>query len=381
MKFETLSVHPVKHDEQSGARPVVDSISLSTIYERRADGEYPEGFSYTRASNMNREHLEQALAELEGGEVAAAFASGSAATTAVFQSLSPGDHVLCTDGFYGTRKLLEQVFKDWGLEYTLMDTSHAATVQAALRRETKLIWIESPTNPMMRVTDIRRVCEIARQAGAASIVDNTISSPVLQRPLELGADMVMHSTTKYLGGHSDILGGAIIAREKTPLFERIRFLQAATGGVPSPFECWLLMRGMKTLPLRVRAQSSNAHAIAEYLAAHSYVENVLYAGLKSHPGNEIAERQMLGGFGGFGGLLSFLVRGDDQDALGMTSHLKLITRATSLGAVETTIDHRYSVEPPGTTTPKNLLRLSVGIEHPEDLIQDLDQALRKTISL
>jgi len=381
VKFETLSVHPVERVEQAGSRPVVDSISLSTIYERRADGEYPEGFSYTRASNMNREHLEQALAQLEGGAAAAAFASGSAATTAVFQSLSPGDHVLCTDGFYGTRKLLEQVFKEWGLEVTLMDTSHAANVQAAIRRETKLIWIESPTNPMMRVTDIRRVCEIARQAGATSIVDSTISSPVLQRPLDLGADMVMHSTTKYLGGHSDILGGALIAREKTPLFERIHFLQAATGGVPSPFECWLLMRGMKTLPLRVRAQSANAHAIAEYLSVHPCVESVLYAGLKSHPGNEIAEQQMLGGYGGFGGLLSFLVRGDDKDALSMTSHVKLITRATSLGAVETTIDHRYSVEPPGTPTPKNLLRLSVGIEHVDDLIADLDQALRKTIAI
>ena len=384
MRFETLSVHPHAvrsdnfpsdaHGEQPVVRPVVDAISLSTIYERHRDGDYPEGYSYTRASNPNRADLEGALARLEGGTAAAAFSSGSAATNAVFQALSPGDHVLCTDGFYGTKNLLQSVFKDWGLDFTLLDTSVVANVQAAMRRETKLIWIETPTNPMMRVTDIRRICEIARQAGAVSIVDNTIASPVLQRPLELGADFVMHSTTKYLGGHSDILGGAIIARAKSPLFERISQLQRIAGAVPSPFECWLLMRGIRTLALRVRAQASNALHIAEFLAQHPRVESVLYAGLASHPAHDVAMQQMRAGFGG---LLSFLVKGSDKEALGMTAHLKLITRATSLGGVETTIDHRYSVEPPGTTTPKNLLRLSVGIEHYEDLIEDLDQALRK----
>ena len=373
MRFETLSVHPYDRGEQNGARPVVEPILLSTIYERNVSAEYPEGFSYTRASNPNRSDLERALAQLEGGAAAAAFASGSAATSAVFQALSPGDHVVCSEGFYGTRKLLS-LYKEWGLTYTLVDSSAIANVQSAVRRETKIIWIETPTNPMMRVTDIRRVCEIARQAGATSIVDNTVASPVLQRPLDLGADMVMHSTTKYLGGHSDILGGAIITRERTPLFERIQMLQHAQGGVPSPFECWLLMRGIKTLALRVRTQASNAMYVAEFLAKHPQIESVLYAGLSAHPGHDIAVQQM---HGGFGGLMSFLVKGSDKEALEMTSHLKVITRATSLGAVETTIDHRYSVEPPGTTTPKNLLRLSVGIEHYEDLIEDLDQALSK----
>jgi cystathionine gamma-synthase len=226
----------------------------------------------------------------------------------------------------------------------------------------------------MRVTDLKRACEIARKHGVTSVVDNTVASPVHTNPLELGADMVMHSTTKYLGGHSDILGGAIITREESELFARIRNLQAAAGGVPSPFECWLLMRGMKTLPLRVRTQSANALRVAEFLAGHPKVEAVWYAGLKTYPGHDIAARQMRQGFGG---LMSFLVKGSDKEALGMTSHLKLITRATSLGAVETTIDHRYSVEPPGTPTPKNLLRLSVGIEHVEDLIEDLEQALKK----
>jgi cystathionine gamma-synthase len=353
---------------------VVDAISLSTIYERRADGEYPEGYSYTRASNPNRAELEQALAALEGGASAAAFSSGSAATNAVFQALKPGDHVICTDGFYGTKNLLRTIFADWGLAHTLVDASDLTAAKDAIRAETKLLWIESPTNPMMVVSDIRGLCEVARRAGAVSIVDNTIASPVLQRPLELGADLVMHSTTKYLGGHSDILGGAIIAREKSPLFGRIQRLQPAGGAVPSPFECWLLMRGIKTLPLRVRAQSSNALRIAEFLSRHSKIDSVLYAGLPSHPRHGIAAAQM---DGGFGGLMSLLVKGSDKEALAMTSHLRLITRATSLGGVETTIDHRYSVEPPGTTTPKNLLRLSVGIEHYEDLIADLDQALGK----
>ena len=374
MRFETLSVHPCERGEQDGRRAVVEPISLSTIYERHVSGEYPEGYSYTRASNPNRAELESALAHLEGGTVAAALSSGSAATHVVLQALSPGDHVVCNDGFYGTKKLLG-LFKDWGLTYTLVDMSSIANMQAAMRRETRLVWMETPSNPMMRVTDIRRVCEIARQAGATSIVDNTVASPVLQRPLELGADVVMHSTTKYLGGHSDVLGGVLIAKSKTPFFERIQMLQPTVGSVPSPFECWLLMRGIKTLALRVRTQSSNAMHIAEFLAKHPQVEGVLYAGLSSHPGHEIAVQQM---HGGFGGLMSFLVKGSDKEALEVTNHLKIITRATSLGAVETTIDHRYSVEPPGTTTPKNLLRLSVGIEHYEDLIEDLDQALNRT---
>ncbi|HET9695474.1 MAG TPA: aminotransferase class I/II-fold pyridoxal phosphate-dependent enzyme, partial [Terriglobales bacterium] len=328
----------------------------------------------SRPSNPNRNQLELALSNLEAGAQAAAFSSGSAATTAVFQALKPGDHVICSKGFYGTRHLLEDVFEPWGLKVTLMDTTDLRAVESALRPETRLIWAETPTNPMMLVTDIKGIADLARKHNALSIFDNTLASPVLQRPLELGADLVMHSTTKYLGGHSDILGGAIIARENSEFFARIRHLQAAAGAVPSPFECWLLLRGIRTLALRVRTQAASAQRIAEFLSSHKSVESVLYAGLKSHPGHDVAARQMKGGFGG---LLSFLVKGDDKDALGMTAHLRIITRATSLGAVESTVDHRYSVEPPGTPTPKNLLRLSVGIEHVDDLIADLDQALAK----
>ena len=293
-------------------------------------------------------------------------------TNAVFQALRPGDHVICSKGFYGTKSILENIFKPWGLTFTLLDTNDAAAVEAAMQPSTKLIWAETPTNPMMLVTDIRRVSEIAHNHGALALFDNTAASPVIQRPLELGADLVMHSTTKYLGGHSDVLGGAIIAKENSEFFQRVRMIQAAAGAVPSPFECWLLVRGIRTLALRARTQSANAQRIAEFLASHPKIEKVLYAGLKSHPGHEVAKSQM---HGGFGGLMSFLVKGDDKTALGMTSYLKIITRATSLGAVESTVDHRYSVEPPGTPTPKNLLRLSVGIEHVDDLIADLDQAL------
>jgi cystathionine gamma-synthase len=372
LKFETLSVHPFERGPQQGARPVVDAITLSTIFERHPSGDYPEGLSYSRPANPNRQQLEEALAHLEGGTAAAAFSSGSAATTAVFQALKPGDHVICTKGFYGTKTILENIFVPWGLTFTLMDTYDAAAVQAAMRPNTKLMWVETPTNPMMLVTDISRVSEIAHKHGALALFDNTAASPLIQRPLELGADLVMHSTTKYLGGHSDVLGGAIISNENSEFFQRVRMIQAAAGAVPSPFECWLLVRGIRTLALRARTQSASAQRIAEFLASHPKVEKVLYAGLKSHPGHNIAASQM---HGGFGGLTSFLVKGDDKAALRMTSYLKLITRATSLGAVESTIDHRYSVEPPGTPTPKNLLRLSVGIEHVDDLIADLDQAL------
>jgi cystathionine gamma-synthase len=372
LNFETLSVHPFERGMQQGARPVVDAISLSTIFERHPSGDYPEGLSYSRPGNPNRNQLEEALANLEAGAVAAAFSSGSAATAAVFQALRPGDHVICSKGFYGTRVILKDIFQPWGLTFTLMDTSDAAAVEAAIGPNTKLVWAETPTNPMMLVTDIRRVTEVAHKHGALALFDNTAASPAIQRPLELGADLVMHSTTKYLGGHSDILGGAIIAKENSDFFQRVRSIQAAAGAVPSPFECWLLIRGIRTLALRTRTQSANALRIAEFLAGHPRVEGVLYAGLKSHPGHTVAASQM---HGGFGGLMSFLVRGDDKSALGMTAHLQLITRATSLGAVESTVDHRYSVEPPGTPTPKNLLRLSVGIEYVDDLIADLDRAL------
>ena len=373
MKFETLAVHAGGEITPNENEPITHPIVLSTVFERGEDAEHKHGLVYTRALNPNRQWVEAALAALEGGKAAAAFASGSAATLAVFQALKPGDHVIATEGFYGTTKLLQQIMGAWGLECTLVNTSDVNAVRTAMRKNTKLMWLETPSNPKMRVTDIAACADIAHQGGAQVIVDNTLATPVLQRCFELGADFIMHSTTKYLSGHTDVLGGAIVAREEDALFGRIRELQTAGGAVPSPFDCWLLHRGMKTLALRVRTQAANAMRVAEFLQSHPQVEGVLYAGLKQHPGHEIAARQMRGGFGG---LLSFLVKGARAEALRAMGRVKLIHRATSLGGTETTIDHRESVEPPNFGTPANLLRLSCGIEHADDLIADLDQALK-----
>jgi cystathionine gamma-synthase len=372
MKIETLAVHaglPAQEDENE---PLSQPITLGTTFERAADGDYKHGWSYTRAGNPNRNDWEAALAALEGGQAAAAFSSGSAATLAVFQALAPGDHVIATEGFYGTTKILREILLPWGLTCTLVNTSDLTAVQAAITGATKLLWIETPSNPRIRVSDIQALADIAHKAGARLVVDNTVASPVLQRCFDRGADLVMHSTTKYLGGHSDVLGGAIVARNEDEFFARIRTIQVAGGGVPSPFDCWLLRRGLRTLALRVRTQSENAMAIAEFLERQPGIEAVLYPGLPSYAGHDVAVRQM----SAFGGLMAFQVKGGQNEALGLTARLKLIKRATSLGGTETTIDHRASVEPPGFGTPPNLLRLSVGIEHVDDLIADLQQAFR-----
>jgi cystathionine gamma-synthase len=248
-----------------------------------------------------------------------------------------------------------------------------AALRRALKKNTKVVWLETPSNPLVRVVDIAAIAKIAKAAGAYVVVDNTWATPVLQRPLELGADLVMHSTTKYLGGHSDVLGGALVAKAETdPLFAKVRAVQATGGAVPSPFECWLTHRGIRTLPWRVRAQTENAKRVADFLAAHKRVEVVHYPGLKSHHAYDVAKKQMSGP----GAMLSLQVRGGREAAIGMTNKLKIITRATSLGGTETLIEHRQSVEGPDTLAPENLLRMSIGLEHADDIIEDLDQALR-----
>ena len=373
MKIETLTVHAGNSLTPNENEPIVPPITLSTIFERAEDGSYKHGRVYTRATNPNRQALEHCLATLEGGKAAAAFASGSAATLAVFQALAPGDHVIATEGFYGTTKLLQDVMRPWGLECSLVNTSDLEAVRSAIRPTTKLVWVETPSNPQMRVSDVAEVAKLARSAGARLICDNTVATPLLQRCFELGADLIMHSTTKYLSGHSDVLGGAVVSREDDAFFQRLRMIQTAAGAVPSPFDCWLLHRGIRTMSLRVHAQSQNALAIARFLAAHPAVERSLYPGLETHPGHAIAKRQMKQ----FGGLLSLLVRGGREQAMRMTGGLRLIRRASSLGGTESTIEHRASVEPPNFGTPENLLRLSAGIEHIDDLIADLDQALRR----
>lgn len=367
---ETIAVHAGRAiDPATGA--VMAPIHLSTTFERAEDGSFPNGFNYSRSDNPNRAALEKALALLEGGAVAAAFASGVAAAAAVFQALSPNDHVIApTEAYHGVLRLLRGVFGRWQLAVDFVDMTNLAAIENAVQPKTKLIWVETPSNPTLKLTDIAAVAEIAHAAGARLACDNTWS-PIIQQPFSLGADLVMHSTTKYFGGHSDVLGGAVIAREDDDFFQRVREVQTIGGAVPAPFDCWLVHRGMQTLPWRIRAHSENAQRVAEFLAQHPRVECVHYPGLAAHSQHELACRQM----NPFGGMLSFELRGDRAAALSLPNELRIFTRATSLGGVESLIEHRQSIEGPETRTPATLLRLSIGLEHPDDLIADLAQAL------
>ena len=357
-------------DPATGA--VSPPIHLSTTYERDPSGGYPHGFEYARSGNPTRARLEALLAELEGGAEAAAFASGSAAAAAVFRSLRPGDHALVPDDMYhGIRKLLREAIEPWGLRLDVVDMTDASAIEAAIRSETRLIWVETPSNPLLKVTDVARVATIAREAGAILAVDATWTPPGIQDTLGLGADLVVHATTKYLAGHSDVLGGAVIGRRAEGQFERVRYLQRNEGAVPSPFDCWLLMRGIRTLPYRMRAHCAGARRIAEFLSGHPRVSQVHYPGLPTHAQHEVAAEQM----SDFGGMLSFRVAGGEEAAMRIAGRVRLFTRATSLGGVESLIEHRASVEGPDSGTPRDLLRLSIGLEHPDDLVDDLQAAL------
>jgi cystathionine gamma-synthase len=371
MRLETRAVHAgTSVDPATGA--LTPPINLSVTFERAADGGYPRGFMYGRNANPNREELERCLADLEGGEAAAAFGSGTHAVMAVVHALSPGDHLIApTDVYQGTARLLREVMMPWGVQASFVDMTDVGAVARAVTPRTRLLWVETPSNPLLAVVDIAAVARLAHEAGALCAVDNTFATPVLQHPLGLGADLVMHSTTKYLSGHGDVTGGVVVAARGEGIFERIRTVQVYGGGVPSPFDCWLLRRSIRTLPLRVRAHAAHALAVATYLAGHPRVEAVHYPGLPSHPGHDVARRQMAM----FGGMLSFQVRGGRDDAMAVAGRVRVITRATSLGGVESLIEHRASIEQPGTKTPQNLLRLSVGLEHPDDLVEDLAQAL------
>ncbi len=381
MKQATYVVHQgTEPDKQTGAINL--PIHLSTTFERDPGGEYPRGYFYSRPANPTREVLERCLATLEGGALAACFSSGSAATMSVFQSLDPGDHVIAPlEAYHGTIKMLQTIGTRWGLTHTQVDTTDTSTVARAMTERTRLIWLETPSNPRLQISDIAAIAKIARGRSngekgspkATLVCDNTLATPLLQSPLALGADGVMHSTTKYLAGHGDVLGGALVfAHEKSVLAQRVADMQAQGGAVPSPFDCWLTLRGIKTLALRVRAHCENAGRVAAFLDGHDRVELVHYPGLAAHPGFELAQRQMRG----FGGLLSFEVPGGQEAAMAIIARLRLIRRATSLGGVESLIEHRASMEAQPTMTPSNLIRLSVGIEDPDDLIADLEQALR-----
>ena len=370
MRVEMLAVH-AGHEVDSATGAVATPIHLSTTFERDAEGNYPHGYVYGRSANPNRNALEKALAALEGGEEAAAFASGLAASSAVLQALAAGDHVVApTDVYHGMTKLLREIYMRWGLETSFVDMTKPDDVKNAIRSTTKLIWIETPSNPLLKITDIAGVAEMARDAGALCACDNTWA-PIVQRPLDLGCDLVMHSTTTYLGGHSDVTGGAVIAKTPTDFFARVREIQTTCGGVPSPFDCWLILRGMQSLPWRMRGHCENALKVAAWLADHARVERVNYPALETHPGHEIAERQM----SAFSGMLSFEVRGGRDAAMAVAAKTKLFIQATSLGGVESLIEHRASIKGEDPRTPQGLLRLSIGLENADDLIEDLAQAL------
>lgn len=371
MRIETLAVHAGNAvDPATGA--VSLPIHLSTTFERDPQGGYPHGYVYARSANPTRHALEEGLAALEGGEEAAAFASGLAASTAILQALDPRDHVVAPrDVYHGMTKLLRDIFVRWGVEVSFVDMTNLDEVRGALRPQTKLLWMESPSNPQLKITDLAAVAELARGGGAITVCDNTWA-PIVQRPLDLGVDLVVHSTTKYLGGHSDVTGGAVIAQTKGDFFQRVREIQSSGGGVPSPFDCWLVLRGIRTLPWRMRAHSENAQKVATFLAGHNRVGAVHYPGLSSHEGHDIAAKQM----SSFSGMLSFEVKGGRDIALGVAAKTTIFTRATSLGGVESLIEHRASIQGEDPCTPQGLLRLSVGLEHPDDLIEDLAQALK-----
>src|SRR6266550_7346745 len=345
MKIETVAVH-AGHTIDLATGAVSAPIHLSTTFERDVEGGYSRGFMYTRNNNPNRQALEQGISALEGGAGAAAFSSGTGATMAIFQAMRPGDHVLAhVDAYYGTSRLLREIFLRWGLEADFIDMSNLDEVRKAFRPETKLAWAETPSNPLLKIVDLAAVAGIVHEAGALCVCDNTWA-PVLQRPFELGADLILHSTTKYFGGHCDVAGGIVVAKKDSEFFQRVRAIQYSGGAVPSPFDCWLILRGMRTLPWRMRAHSENGMKVAEFLAQHRKVACVHYPGLRSHPGHEIAGRQM----SMFGGMLSFEVKDGRDAAMSAAARTKIFTRATSLGGVESLIEHRASIEGTGTTS-------------------------------
>lgn len=367
MKIETLAIHAGNMVTDSN-QPAVQPITTSTTFVH-----HEGSMVYSRANNPNRIALENVLAKLEHGMDAAAFSSGNAAALAVFQALEPGSHVIAPDDMYhGIRRQLVEILKGI-VEVSFVDLADLELVRASIRPNTKLLWIETPSNPLLKITDIRTLASIGKEIGAKVACDNTFATPVFQNPLLLGADIVMHSTTKYLGGHSDILGGALVGKVVDVFWQRIKMIQTVGGAVPSPYDAYLLVRSIKTLAYRMKGHAEHAGIIAEFLYSHPRVEEVCYPGLKSHKNHQVAASQM----SGFGGMLSFMVKGGAIEADMIISKLKYFTNATSLGGVESLVERRAASEGPETKTPANLIRMSVGLEHLDDLLEDLSQALQE----
>jgi cystathionine gamma-synthase len=370
MDFETRAIHAGQEpDPATGA--IITPIYQTSTYVQEAVGRH-KGYDYARVANPTRTALETCLASLEGAEHGLAYSSGLGATTTIMHLVDPGERILTVNEVYGgVYRMLSQVYEPKGY---ICDWAGAAEVADAVDGRTRLVWIETPTNPNLSVVDIRAVADAAHSVGAVVVVDNTFATPYLQQPLALGADLVVHSTTKYLGGHSDVVGG-FVATNDPALADRLRFLQKSLGAVPGPFDCWLVLRGVKTLALRMQKHSENGRAVAEFLDAHPAIERVLYPGLASHPGHELAARQMRD----FGGMVSFLAE-SEEEAVALVARTKIFQLAESLGGVESLIEHPYrmthgsTVEGP-TAPPRNLVRLSVGIESADDLIADLEAAL------
>jgi cystathionine gamma-synthase len=372
MKLETLALHTYAHPDAHGA--IAPGLSLSTTFEHPADSVLTTGYLYQRYSDPNAANLEATLCALEGGKAALCFSTGMAAASALMQSLPPGSHVLLADDcYFAVRRLFATEGARMGISHRLLDLCDEHAVQSALEENVTAIWAETPSNPLMKVCDLEMLATRAKARGAQLLVDATFATPVLQRSLELGADVVMHSSTKYFGGHSDVMGGALIFKQQEQLHARCAELRKLHGSSSAPFNSWLIARGLKTLACRVRTQSATALRLALWLEARSEVERVLYPGLSSHPQHQVAVRQMQSG----GAMLSILVRGSRARTLAIADGLKIIKNATSLGAVETLIEHRRSVEGITSSTPEQLLRISVGLEHVDDLIADLTQAFER----
>ena len=378
MKFETTCIHAGQEpDPSTGA--IITPIFATSTYVQSGPGEH-KGYDYSRTRNPTRSALEQNLAALEGGRFGLAFASGCAAADAIMHLFNQGDHIICCDDCYGgTFRLFDQVLRRLGLEFSFVDLTDAANLKAAVKPHTKAVWVESPTNPLLKIIDLAAVARICKERGLLSIADNTFATPFFQRPLELGIDIVDHSTTKYLNGHSDVVGGAIVVNDED-LAKRLHFIQNAVGGIPGPFDAWLVLRGTKTLGVRMKRHEENAIEVAKFLSRHPQVEKVIYPGLPSHPQHGLAQEQMKG----FGGMVTFVVRGGIEKARLFLRKVRIFSLAESLGGVESLIEHpaimtHHSI--PAETRAKlgisdGMIRASVGIEHIDDLLADLEQALQ-----